>query len=119
MATGDRVCVAIPIMLPPTLPISAAPPRLVERVKGQAAAAGRVLGALGASGRVETFACRSVQDMIAALCVRRPPEQIILAGSASWALKRAIHGLAPVTTVPGRSRRTPPPVPSIRPVLDR
>ncbi len=101
---GVGVRVAVPFVLPPTLPIWAAPPRLVARVDQQRLVAERMLGNLHIDGRVEVAACRSEQSLIVQLCDERIPVEIVLAGSAPRALKRGIYGLAPITVVPSRSR---------------
>jgi nucleotide-binding universal stress UspA family protein len=103
-ADGARVDVAIPFVLPATLPIAAAPPRLVARVEEQERLARQALRTTGALGSVEVFACRGEKSLILKLCSRIQPAEIVLAGPASWSLKRALHGRAPVVVVSGPSR---------------
>jgi hypothetical protein len=115
---GSPIWVAIPCVLPPTLPIGAVPPRLGERLSAQRWAAVAELKARRAPGRVEVTPCRSVAAMISAACAETPPGEIVLAGSAPWTLRRAIHGLAPVTTMPSRNRHRAPTRPAGRPALE-
>ena len=113
------VAVVIPAVLPATLPIWAAPARILDRVTELRQAARARMVALDLEGSVEIVPCRSVHSAIAALCGERPPIEIVIAGSAPWRLRRAIRGLAPVTVVPSRrAARRPQPVDG-RPVLER
>lgn len=99
------IWVAIPCVIPPALPIGAVPPRLRERLRRQQQAAFTALRQSRAPGRVEIVPCRSVSAMIGAACALEPVAGIVLAGPASWWLRREIHGLAPVTTGAGRTPR--------------
>jgi hypothetical protein len=108
LAAGGSVRVALPIVLPPTLPIGATPPRLLGGDDAQCRAARRVLVRAGRPPLVETVQCRSVAAMVKALCADRPPTEIVVAGSAPWLLRRSLHGLAPVTIIPGRVRGQAP-----------
>ena len=107
---GEAVAVIIPAVLPATLPIWAAPARILGRVTRLRRAARDRLDALEIHGTVEVVPCRSVQSAIATLCAERPPVGIVVAGSAPWRLRRAIRGIAPLTVLPARRgpRRNPP-----------
>ena len=104
------VAVVIPAVLPPALPIWAAPARILDRVSRLRGAARERMRLLDVEGSVEIVPCRSVHAAIAGLCGERPPVEIVIAGSAPWRLRRAIRGLAPVTVVPARrqDRRSQP-----------
>jgi hypothetical protein len=108
LAAGGGVRVALPIVLPPTLPIGATPPRLLGRIEAQRMVARRALAGAGRPALVESVQCRSVAAMVKVLCADRPPAEIVLAGSAPWLLRRSLHGLAPVTIVPSRLRGQAP-----------
>jgi hypothetical protein len=104
-ASGDPLLVVIPVTIPPTLPASAAPPRLARRVGELRERARRALVDLGADGRILVVPCRDRAAAVHRLCGRRPPAEIVFAGPASWPLRRALHGLAPLTIVSGRRER--------------
>ena len=91
---GTTVAVVIPAVLPAALPMWAAPARILERVSRQRA------GGPGADGRsraeggpVDVVPCRSVHAAISALCAEHPPSEIVVAGSASWRLRRALGAI--------------------------
>jgi hypothetical protein len=112
------VAVVIPAILPATLPIWAAPARVLDRVSKLRLAARARMNALDLEGSVEVVPCRSVHSAISALCGERPPIEIVIAGSAPWRLRRAIRGLAPVSVVSERRHaRRPQPIDG-RPVLE-
>ena len=113
------VAVVIPAILPATLPIWAAPARILDRATKLRQAARARMVVLELAGSVEIVPCRSVHSAIAALCDERPPIEIVIAGSAPWRLRRAIRGLAPVTVVPERRRPRRPQAVDGRPVLER
>ena len=113
------VAVVIPAVLPPTLPIWAAPARILDRVSRLRRAARERIRALDIEGSVEIVPCRSVHAAIAGLCGERPPVEIVIAGSAPWRLRRAIRGLAPVTVVPVRRQARRPRLLDGRAVLER
>jgi hypothetical protein len=116
---GEEVAVIIPAVLPASLPIWAAPKRILGRVTRLRRTARERLTTLDVRGTVEVVPCRSVQAAIGALCAERPPAGIVIAGSAPWRLRRAIRGLAPVTVLPARRRaRRPRPLDG-RPALER
>lgn len=75
--------------------------------------------ALDLEGSVDAVPCRSVHAAIATLCGERPPIEVVVAGPASWRLRRALRGLAPVTVVPARGRASRPERLDGRPVLER
>src|SRR6185312_1971804 len=89
------VRVVLPAVLPPTLPITAWPPR------GAADEAGR---SLRPPARVEVVPCRSVPALLDASW---PADALVLVGSAGWSVRRAARGVAgDVTIVPSpRPRR--------------
>ena len=106
------VRVVIPAVLPATLPISAWPPRLADRL--DAAARGGRAGrrrSLGSPCRVEIVPCRSVAALLHAVW---PVDALVLVGSAGWGVRRAARGVAPdVVIVPSRrSARRRQPTPS-------
>lgn len=113
------VAVVIPAVLPPTLPIWAAPARILDRVSRLRGAARERMRALDIEGSVEIVPCRSVHAAIAGLCGERPPTAIVIAGSAPWRLRRAIRGLGPVTVVPARRQARGLQRLDGRPVLER
>jgi hypothetical protein len=107
------VRVLIPAVLPPTLPISAWPPGMAERLERLREAAEAVVVAGRAPGRVEIAACRSVSDLLAAAW---PVEALVLVGRAGWGVRRAARGLAPdIVVVPSRRARRSDPLPASRP----
>ena len=114
-----RVRVVIPCVLPATLPIDAAPARLVASLEAQRQEAADALRRTGARGRVEMQSCRSLQGLIVAFCARHQPPQIVLAGSAPWTVRRALHGAAPVQIVSSRTRVPTHPHTTTWPVLER
>jgi hypothetical protein len=93
-AAGGPVAVVIPAVLPATLPVWAAPARLLARVSRQRQAARDRLSALGVAGSVEVVPCRSAHAAISALCAEHPPSEIVIAGPASWRLRRALRAIA-------------------------
>ena len=110
---GSVVRVLIPVVLPPTLPISAWPPGLAVRLERLREAADAVVGAGRAPGRVEIAACRGVADLLAAAW---PVDALVLVGRAGWRVRRAARGLAPdIVVVPSRKPRRSEPVPASRP----
>lgn len=61
---SSRVWVLAPAVLPPTLPISALPPRIAARVTALAEAARTAMAALDVHGRVAIAPCRSVATLL-------------------------------------------------------
>jgi hypothetical protein len=104
------VNVMIPAVLPPTLPVTAWPPRLAARLARLHDAMEPILESLHPKGRVEIVPCRSVAALLQAVW---PVDTLILVGRAGWSVRRAARGVAPdVITVPARtapSRREPAP----------
>ena len=90
---GTPVAVVIPAVLPATLPLWAAPQRFLERVSRQQRAARERMASLELTGTVEVVPCRSVTAAIASLCSERPPAEIVVAGPASWRLRRALRAI--------------------------
>jgi hypothetical protein len=108
------VRVLIPAVLPPTLPVSAWPPRMAQRLDRLHDAAEAVVAELRPRGRVEIAACRGVADLLSAAW---PVDALVLVGGAGWRVRRAVHGLAPdVVVVPSRRARREP-LPSSRPTV--
>lgn len=111
-----HVSVLLPAVLPPTLPISAFPPRIAARMAALAEAARVALEALGIRGRVATVPCRSVAALLHAA---GPADLLVLVGRPGWDVRRAAHGVAPaILTVPApaaprraRRRRAQHPIP--------
>ena len=121
VATGScYVHVVIPAVLPSTMPISAYPPRLAERLEALRIAAVRAVREPMRRGRVEITPCRSVQSAIGEAIEQGMPDEIVLVGAAPWRLRRALRGVAPFRVVSERTtprktpdaptRRTPAPV---------
>ena len=104
------VRVAIPAVLPATLPISAWPPRLAARLNGLREAAEEVAGSLSSPCRVEIVPCRSVPALLNAVW---PVDALVLVGSAGWGVRRAARGVAPAVEIvpsrPAARRRQPTP----------
>jgi hypothetical protein len=90
---GTSVVVVIPAVLPTTLPMWAAPARILARVSRQRQAARARMDALGLTGSVEVVPCRSVHAALSTLCAEHPPSEIVIAGSASWRLRRALRAI--------------------------
>jgi hypothetical protein len=95
------VRVLLPAVLPPTLPITAWPPRLAARLEALRAAADEAGGSLTPPARVEIVPCRSVPALLDA---HPAVDALVLVGSAGWSVRRAARGVAPdVTIVPART----------------
>jgi hypothetical protein len=111
------VHVVIPAVLPSTMPISAYPRRLAERLEALRAAAERAVREPMRRGRIEITPCRSVQSAIGQAIEQGMPDEIVLVGAAPWRLRRALRGVAPFRVVSERTaptrvgdRRAPAPV---------
>jgi hypothetical protein len=111
------VHVVIPAVLPSTMPISAYPRRLADRLEALRAAAERAVREPMRRGRIEITPCRSVQSAIGQAIEQGMPDEIVLVGAAPWRLRRALRGVAPFRvvserTAPARAvdRRAPAPV---------
>lgn len=113
---GGGIRVVLPMVLPSTLPISAFPPRLEQRLQRQRSAVEAALRGLGRHGRVEVVHGRSIEAIVSAVCRDQLPTEIVLVGGASWLLRRALHRVAPVTVIPGRSGRRRRLLPAARPI---
>jgi hypothetical protein len=98
----ERLQVVIPAVLPPTLPISALPPRLAARLDVLRDAAQSVADRLGAPARIDVVQCRDVADALRGTVARCAFDEIILVGPAGWTLRRAAHGETPVTVLSER-----------------
>jgi hypothetical protein len=115
VATGNcYVHVILPAVLPATMPISAYPPRLAERLEQLRIAAVRAVREPMRRGRVEILPCRSVQSAIGQALGRGAPAEIVLVGAASWRLRRSLHHLAPFRVVTGRPAPQAAPAPLTR-----
>jgi hypothetical protein len=119
VATGNcYVHVVIPAVMPATMPISAYPPRLAERLDGLRAAAERAVREPMRRGRIEIVPCRNAQSAIGQAIEQGMPDEIVLVGAAPWRLRRALRGVARFRVVSERSaapaapaeRRGPAPV---------
>jgi hypothetical protein len=104
-ALGGRIDVLIPAVLPPTLPISALPSHLAQRLNALRSRAIETFARLQACGRIDIVPTRDVCSALRAASTRRPDE-VILAGTAGWRLRRTAHGIAPVTVVSDRASRS-------------
>jgi hypothetical protein len=104
------VRVVIPAVVPPTLPITAWPPRLAARLGALRDAAEGLAETLQPRGRVEIVPCRSVAALLQAVW---PVDSLVLVGGSGWSVRRAARGVAPdVVVVPSRApvpRREPTP----------
>jgi hypothetical protein len=49
--------------------------------------------------------CRDRAAAVHRMCAHRPPAEIVFAGTASWPLRHALHGLAPLTVVSNNGAR--------------
>jgi hypothetical protein len=114
------VRVMLPAVLPPTLPVTAWPPRLAARLERLRDAIDPILEALQPKGRVEIVPCRSVAALLQAVW---PVDTLILVGRAGWSVRRAARGVAPdVVMIPARtapSRREPAPASQPHPITHR
>jgi hypothetical protein len=112
IATGNcYIHVILPAVLPATMPISAYPPRLSERLEQLRIAAVRAVREPMRRGRVEILPCRSVQSAIGQALGRGAPTEIVLVGAASWRLRRSLRHVAPFRVVTDRPA-TPHPTPA-------
>lgn len=103
VATGNcYVHVILPAVLPATMPISAYPPRLGERLEQLRIAAVRAVREPMRRGRVEILPCRSVQSAVGQALGRGAPAEIVLVGAASWRLRRSLRHVTPFRVVTGR-----------------
>jgi hypothetical protein len=110
VATGNcYVHVILPAVLPATMPISAYPPRLAERLELLRTAALRAVRQPMRRGRVEILPCRSVQSAIGQALGRGVPDEIVLVGTASWRMRRSLRHVAPFRVVTGRPAPQPAP----------
>ncbi len=102
------VRVLLPAVLPPTLPVSAWPPRLADRLERLRASVDERGRGLTPPARVEIVPCRSIPALLNASW---PVDALVIVGKAGWGVRRAARGVAPdVTIVPSRpSRRRPQP----------
>jgi hypothetical protein len=121
--TPDAVMVVnvmIPAVLPPTLPVTAWPPRLAARLNRLHDAVEPVLESLQPKGRVEIVPCRSVAALLQAVW---PVDRLVVVGRAGWSVRRAARGVAPdVVMVPDRStpgRRDPAPAAQPQAIAER
>jgi hypothetical protein len=114
VATGNcYVHVILPAVLPATMPISAYPPRLAERLEQLRATAVRAIREPMRRGRIEILPCRNVQSAIAQAFERGTPDEIVLVGPASWRLRRSLRHVAPyrVLTAPEAPQAAPEALP--------
>ena len=95
------VRVMIPAVVPPTLPISAWPPRLAARLDGLRDAAEAARGGAPAAP-AGSRSCRAAASP-ALLHAVWPVDALVLVGGAGWSVRRAARGVAPdVVIVPSR-----------------
>jgi hypothetical protein len=95
------VRIMIPAVLPATLPISAWPTRLADRLSQLREAAEQTAASLRTPCRVEIVPCRGVPALLSAVW---PVDALVLVGSAGWGVRRAARGVAPdLVIVPARS----------------
>lgn len=97
-ATGHRVEMLIPLVVPSTLPIGAELPGVAETLNPLREAAVEAMWAQGVSGRAEIVPCRSPSVLIGAL---EAPARIVLLGSPDRRLRRTLrHVPAELITIP-------------------
>ncbi len=101
------VHVAIPAVLPSTLPISAAPARLTEQLNGIQQSAHRALLQRRGRGRIEILPCRDVPSALQMAARDERPDHIILVGGASRRLRRTARGIAPHVLSPRARGESP------------
>jgi hypothetical protein len=114
VATGNcYVHVILPAVLPATMPISAYPPRLAERLERLRITAVRSVREPMRRGRIEILPCRSVRSAIGQALGGGEPSEIVLVGAASWRLRRSLRHVAPFRVITGRpapqASAAPPP----------
>jgi hypothetical protein len=95
------VHVVLPAVLPATMPLSACPARLAERLDRLQATAERAVREPMRRGRIEVVPCRSVGSAIGQAIERGRPAEIVLVGPAPWRLRRALRHVAPFRVVRG------------------
>lgn len=122
MARGNcYVHVVLPAVLPSTMPISAYPRRLAERLEVLRGTAERALREPMRRGRIEVVPSRSVQSAVGRAMEQGMPDEVVLVGSASWQLRRALRHVGPFRVVRGRAApvetptRAPVPLPAATP----
>jgi hypothetical protein len=109
------VWVLLPVVVPPTLPIGAVPPRIAARLEHLRESADTALRASDARGRVEVVPCRSLPALLAATGGR---DRLVLVGRTGWPVRRAAHGLfGEIVVVPPQPRRSRPGAPAAIPSL--
>jgi hypothetical protein len=104
-ATGHRVEMLIPLVVPSTLPIGAELPGGAKALNSLREAAVEAMWAQGVSGRAEIVPCRSLSALIGAL---EAPARIVLLGAPDRRLRRTLrHVPAELITIPtgGPARR--------------
>jgi hypothetical protein len=109
------VWVLLPVVVPPTLPIGAVPPRIAARLEHLRESADTALRALDARGRVEVVPCRSLPALLAVTGGR---DRLVLVGRAGWPVRRAAHGLfGEIVVVAPQPRPSRPGAPAAIPSL--
>lgn len=110
------VRVLVPMVLHPTLPISACPPRIAVRLERLRQTAAGVIERMGVTGGAELAPCRSVPALVHAV---QHPDRLVLVGRAGWAVRRAARGAADdvvvVAAPAGRDAERRRHVPRLRP----
>ncbi|HEY3764729.1 MAG TPA: hypothetical protein VGL44_06185 [Gaiellales bacterium] len=115
LAKGNcYVHVVLPAVLPSTMPLSAYPPRLAERLEELRVTAERAVREPMRRGRIEIMPCRSVQSAIGQAIEEGMPDEIVLVGAAPWRLRRALRHVAPFRVVAERTSAPPPVAPGER-----
>jgi len=109
LAGGGAVRVLVPIVLPPSLPIHASPPRLLARAQHQRDVACRALARAGKPRLADLAQCRSLPSLVRTLCDEEDVAEIVIAGRASWGLRRALHGIKGSTVISDREPAVLPP----------
>jgi hypothetical protein len=109
--------VLLPVVLPPTLPISAVPLRIATRLGVLRDSARDVLATSGVPGAVAVVRCRSLRAL---LCAVEPVDRLVLVGGAGWSVRRAAKiAASDVVVVSTRSGRRGRAATSPRPAIEQ
>lgn len=102
-ASGHRVEMLIPYVVPSTLPIGAELARVTSTLNPLREAAVEAMWAQGVTGRAELVPCRNMSALLAAL---EAPARIVLVGSPDRQLRRTLSRIpSELITIPTRPPR--------------
>lgn len=102
----EQLHVVIPAVIPPTLPISAMPAGLAERVDSLRRTAIEAFAQLQARGRIDVVPSRDARSALLA-AVAEVPDRVLLVGAPGRSLRRAAQRLTAVTVVAETDRDAP------------